>query len=115
MVEPYEDHGLVRELTVCPGDAPYSISFTGDQMYSSIMFLVGLGKTGGAGSPGDWYEGTPGDEDTYTVATQRIFKDPPRSCLLTSISGPTMVVRPSSSATMVAVVPTNCRCHWYRR
>ena len=76
MVTPYEDHGFIPDLTVCPSDPALGLSYSGDQMNSSIMFLVGLGETGGASTPADWYEGTTPDENTYTVATKKIFNDP---------------------------------------
>lgn len=112
IIEPFEDYSMPRELIACPssdvvtatvrnGDV-FTVSSVLDGYNANIIYLGGLGITGAHNSTpatSQWYDGVPGDIETYTAVTDQIEAGVPGERVLTAdlntwnnIGGPWSVI-----------------------
>lgn len=77
IVDPMRDHGLTMAQLTCPSNPEFGGTVaSGGYVFSAVVYLAGLGEAAPHSSNADWHDGTPGNEQSYTVATKRIFRDP---------------------------------------
>ena len=89
--QPMEAYGLTLESMTCSSNTELfgqnngeTLSAAGypDAYYATIIYLAGLGRD--TGSSIAWYDGSTGDETSYTVMTESLTKVNPSEKILTA-------------------------------